>query len=257
MRCELEICAYSLESCSAAKAAGADRVELCAGFYEGGTTPSWATIRLARKLTEGMELYVMVRPRGGDFLYSDLEFRQMQEEIRCIRETGADGVVLGMLDAAGRIDVRRTTELVKCAAPLKVTFHRAFDMCRDGREALESVLETGCYRILTSGLQNTAPEGREALKKLVKQADGRIRIMAGSGVNAANVASLVNLGVDAVHMSGKSVRDSGMAFRNPAVCMGGVPGIPEYDIAYSDEAKIREVKAVLDQLSGIVSIEKI
>ncbi len=244
-KCELEVCAYSLESCRAAKEAGADRVELCTAMYDGGTTPSAAMIRMARRITEGMELYVMIRPRGGDFLYSEEEFLQMQEEIRYVKETGADGVVLGILLADGRVDRERTAQLVEWASPMKVTFHRAFDMTCDPRAALEEVIESGCYRILTSGMHNMAPEGADVLKELVEQAQGRIQIMAGSGVNASNARFLRDTGVNALHMSGKSVRDSDMTFRNPQVFMGGVPGIPEYEIAYSDRRKIREVADIL------------
>lgn len=241
MACELEICAYSLESCLAAEAAGARRVELCTALYEGGLTPSPATIRMARKLLEKTELYVMIRPRGGDFLYSGLEFRQMQEEITFAKQEGADGVVLGLLHADGKIDVERTAELVDRAAPMQVTFHRAFDMSDDFIQALEEVIASGCYRILTSGMRNTAMEGIEVIRQLVARAKGRIRIMAGSGVNAANAGALLATGVDALHMSAKSVRESEMVYRNPAVSMGGVPGVPEYGIVYSDERKIREV----------------
>ncbi len=244
-KCELEVCAYSLESCRAAKEAGANRVELCTAMYDGGTTPSAALIRMARKITEGMELYVMIRPRGGDFLYSEEEFLQMQEEIRFVKETGADGIVAGLLLADGRVDSRRTARLVELASPLKVTFHRAFDMTANFREALEEVIGSGCYRILTSGMHNTATEGAEVLRELVMQAQGRIQIMAGSGVNASNARLLRDTGVDALHMSGKSVRDSAMTFRNPQVFMGGVPGIPEYEIAYSDKRKIRAVADIL------------
>ncbi len=244
-KCELEVCAYSLESYRAAKEAGANRVELCTAMYDGGTTPSAAMIRMARRITGGMELYVMIRPRGGDFLYSEEEFIQMQEEIRFVKEVGVDGVVLGILQADGRVDCERTARLVKLASPLKVTFHRAFDMTCNSREALEDVIECGCFRILTSGMHNTALEGMKVLRELVEQAYGRIQIMAGSGVNATNARLLQGTGVDALHMSGKSVRDSAMTFRNPQIFMGGVPGIPEYEIAYSDKRKIREVVDIL------------
>lgn len=244
-KCELEVCAYSLESCRAAKEAGADRVELCTAMYDGGTTPPAAMIRMARHITEGMELYVMVRPRGGDFLYSDEEFLQMQEEIRFIKETGADGVVLGILLADGRVDRRRIAQLVKLASPLKVTFHRAFDMTCNYKEALEDVIGCGCCRILTSGMHNTALEGADVLRELVVQAQGRIQIMAGSGVYASNAKALRDTGVNALHMSGKNVRDSAMTFRNSQVFMGGIPGIPEYEIVYSDRQKIQEVVDIL------------
>ncbi|MDR1273032.1 MAG: copper homeostasis protein CutC [Odoribacteraceae bacterium] len=243
---EVEVCAYSLESCLNAQRAGATRVELCAGMYDGGTTPSAAQIAMARELL-AIELSVMIRPRGGDFLYSDLEFEQMKEEIRFAKSRGADGVVLGILHADGSVDMERTRELVTLAAPLRVTFHRAFDMTRDLEQALEEVIRAGCYRILTSGGANRAAEGLDALRRLVRGAAGRVKIMAGSGVNAANAPILANIGVDAVHLSGKSSRDSRMVFRNPAVSMGGVPGIPEYAHSFSDAAKIEAVVKALQQ----------
>ena len=195
---------------------------------------------MARKLLS-IELYVMIRPRGGDFLYSGQEFELMKEEIRHVKESGADGVVLGILKADGTVDVERTRELVELAAPLKVTFHRAIDMTRDLNEALEDVIRAGCYRVLTSGGRNTVAEGLEQIRALTKRAAGRVQVMAGSGVNAANTRSLLDAGVDAVHLSGKSGRDSRMVYRNPDVSMGGVPGLPEYEQYYSDVEKIEAV----------------
>ena len=151
------------------------------------------------------------------------------------------------MNADGSVDVQRTRELVELAAPLKVTFHRAIDMTRNMEEALEGIIEAGCYRVLTSGGRNTVNEGMEQIEALVKQAGGRVQIMAGSGVNAANARALMELGVDAIHLSGKSSRDSEMKFRNPNVFMGGVPGLPEYEQYYSDAEKI---KAVLDHVQG-------
>lgn len=223
-----------------AQTAGANRVELCAAMYDGGTTPSAGIIRMARKLLS-IELYVMIRPRGGDFLYSGQEFELMKEEIRHVKESGADGVVLGILKADGTVDVERTRELVELAAPLKVTFHRAIDMTRDLNEALEDVIRAGCYRVLTSGGRNTVAKGLEQIRALTKRAAGRVQVMAGSGVNAANTRSLLDAGVDAVHLSGKSGRDSRMVYRNPDVSMGGVPGLPEYEQYYSDVEKIEAV----------------
>ena len=177
-----ELCAYSVEACEAARRAGVTRVELCASPYEGGTTPSAAAIRMARRIG-GLQLSVMVRPRGGDFLYSDTEFRQMLEEVRFARECGADGVVFGVLTPDGRVDVQRTAALVAEAGPMQTTFHRAFDMACDLEEALEAAVAAGCRRILTSGGRNTAVEGIDTLRALVAQAAGRIELMAGSGVN--------------------------------------------------------------------------
>ena len=205
-----ELCAYSVEACEAARRAGVTRVELCASPYEGGTTPSAAAIRMARRIG-GLQLSVMVRPRGGDFLYSDTEFRQMLEEVRFARECGADGVVFGVLTPDGRVDVQRTAALVAEAGPMQTTFHRAFDMACDLEEALEATVAAGCRRILTSGGRNTAVEG-----------------------------------IDAVHVSARSVRPGGMVFRNPHVSMGGCGDVSEYDLLCADERLIRQILTLLE-----------
>lgn len=241
---ETEVCAYSLESCQAARQGGATRVELCSGPAEGGTTPSAAAIILARKIP-GIQLSVMIRPRGGDFLYSKEEYEEMKINIQFARECGADGVVLGILTPEGKVDVKRTSELVSLAGGMAVTFHRAFDMTQDWREALEDIISTGCCRILTSGCRNTAPEGLETLREIVQQSAGRIQIMAGSGVKPANAAMLADSGVDALHFSARTVRDSGMEFRNPLVSMGGTPSVGEYEVAYADVKAIREIVDLL------------
>ncbi len=235
----IEVCTYSLESCLAAQRAGAERIELCGGIAEGGTTPSAGLIQLARQYLT-IPLFVMIRPRGGDFLYTDNEFILMQADINMARLLGADGVVLGILNADGTIDEARTQQLVEYAYPLPVTFHRAFDMTRDGTEALEAIIRTGAVRILTSGQQPTAEAGIPLLGELVKQAAGRIEIMAGAGVNAGNAASLWASGVDALHTSGSARHESHMQFRQPAVSMASAtPG--EYEQIEADEDKIRAI----------------
>lgn len=235
---ETEVCAYSIESCLAASRGGATRIELCASPYEGGTTPSAAAIMTAREI-EGLELSVMIRPRGGDFLYSEAEFAQMKREIIFAKECGADCVVFGVLTPEGDVDIYRTAELVALAAPMKVTFHRAIDTVRNIAVALESVIASGCTRILTSGGHNTAPEGIEAIGRLVRQAAGRIEIMAGSGINPSNAALFAAAGVDAVHFSAKGVRNSDMIYRsNVPMCAAG---LPEFEIAYADEKFISKI----------------
>ena len=241
-----ELCPYSVESCRTAARAGVDRVELCASPWEGGTTPSAASIRGARRV-EGIRLQVMIRPRGGDFCYTDDEVAQMAEEIRFARECGADGVVLGLLTPEGEVDRVRTACLVAEAGALEVTFHRAFDMTRDPMAALETVIACGCRRILTSGGSNTAVEGIATLGELVTRAAGRIEIMAGSGVNAANARQLAATGVDALHFSARGWRESRMHYRNPKVSMGGLDGVPEYATLCADEAKIREILKALER----------
>ncbi len=207
--------------------------------------PSAAAIRMARRIG-GLQLSVMVRPRGGDFLYSDTEFRQMLEEVRFARECGADGVVFGVLTPDGRVDVQRTAALVAEAGPMQTTFHRAFDMACDLEEALEAAVAAGCRRILTSGGRNTAVEGIDTLRALVAQAAGRIELMAGSGVNPSNVRQLAATGVDAVHFSARSVRPGGMVFRNPHVSMGGCGDVSEYDLLCADERLIRQILTLLE-----------
>lgn len=241
-----ELCAYCPEACAAARRAGVARVELCASPWEGGTTPSAAAIRMARRI-EGLQLSVMIRPRGGDFLYDDAEFRQMLEDVRFARECGADGVVFGLLTPDGRVDTPRTAALVAQAGPMQTTFHRAFDMTRDLSEALEEVVRAGCTRILTSGGRNTAIEGLDTLRALVLQAAGRIELVAGSGVNPSCVRQLAATGVDALHFSARGMRPSGMEYRNPLISMGGCPGVPEYASPCTDEELIRQILTQLNR----------
>lgn len=238
MTCEL--CAYDLDACEAARRAGVARVELCASPYEGGTTPSAGMIRLARRI-EGLQLWTMIRPRGGDFLYSAAEIAVMEEEIRMARRCGVDGVVLGVLTADGRVDEELLRRLVETARPLPVAFHRAFDMTRDLPQALETLVRAGCCRVLTSGGCDKAVQGIDTLRRLVAQAAGRIEIMAGSGVGPDNARLLAATGVDALHFSARTMRPGGMEYRNPRISMGGVAGIPEYASVAADETFIRNL----------------
>lgn len=167
-----ELCAYTCDACDIARRTGVTRIELCAAPFEGGTTPSAGLIRYARSLP-GLRLSVMIRPRGGDFCYTDAETALMAEEIRFARACGADGVVLGVLTPDGEVDETRTAQLVREAEGMEVTFHRAFDMTRDPRQALEAVIRTGCRRVLTSGGRNTAQEGVGTLRALAAQAASR------------------------------------------------------------------------------------
>ncbi|GGC42319.1 copper homeostasis protein CutC [Parapedobacter defluvii] len=214
---QLEICANSVTSALAAQDGGAHRVEFCQNLEMGGTTPSPGQIRLARQqLTIGM--HVLIRPRAGDFLYSDTEFEEMKADVLFCKEVGCDGVVIGLLHADGRIDKERTTELAAMAHPMYVTFHRAFDVCREPFEALESIIACGCRRLLTSGMRNTAQEGAQLIKQLVERAGGRIEIMPGSGINADNIMVMVHTtGATSFHASAKVVRHSGMSYVNEAV----------------------------------------
>jgi len=185
----LEVIGFTIESCILAQAAGAHRIELCDNPGEGGTTPSYGFIKAAREVLK-IELYPIIRPRGGDFLYSDAEYEVMKADVQICKELGCDGVVIGILNADGTVDKMRCRELVQLAYPMGVTFHRAFDRVKDAAQALEDVIEIGCERILTSGLVPTALDGAETLAALIKQADERIVIMPGSGVRSDNIIEL-------------------------------------------------------------------
>ena len=177
-----EVCTNSVESCIAAQEGGANRVELCAGIPEGGTTPSYGEIAMAREVLTTTRLHVIIRPRGGDFLYSPIEIKTMLKDIEMARRLGADGVVFGCLTANGEIDVPVMEQLMEASEGLSVTFHRAFDVCRDASKALEQIINLGCDRILTSGQQATAELGIPLLKELRERAKGRITLLAGCGV---------------------------------------------------------------------------
>lgn len=238
MKCEL--CAYSVDACRVAARLGVNRVELCASPDEGGVTPSYATIERVTAI-EGLDVSVMIRPRGGDFLYSDDEFRTMLDDIAHARRAGATGVVFGVLTADGRVDVERTRELVKAAEGMETTFHRAVDMAADYRQAIEDVIAAGCSRILTSGSYDKAIDGIENISEAVAVANGRIEIMAGSGVVATNAAQLAATGVDALHFSAKKMVIGGMEYRNPRISMGGSSAVNEYALRVVDEEEVKEI----------------
>ena len=241
----VEVCANGVESCLAAQEGGADRVELCAGIPEGGTTPSYGEIMVARRVLTTTRLHVIIRPRGGDFLYSDLEVERMAADITVCRELGVDGVVFGCLRADGTIDVERNRYLMECASGMSVTMHRAFDRTADPALALEQVIELGFDRILTSGQQTQAIQGVDLLAKLNRQAAGRITLMAGSGVNEQNIRTIRDVtGLHEFHFSGRESRPSGMQYVNPNLYMGR-PGANE---AVLDYTTARRVAATIAQL---------
>lgn len=212
----IEIASADFATTKSAVDGGADRIELCADLYQGGTTPSYGTILKCREAFD-VELFPIIRPRGGDFLYSDEEFAIMLQEIRLCKEVGCDGVVIGLLNSDGSIDLKRTTHLVKKAFPMEVTFHRAFDRCKDPFAALEELIEAGCQRILTSGQKPTAPEGVDLIAELVKAANERIVIVPGSGVRKENIKMLAEkTGAAEFHASLRSRVRGSMEFINPA-----------------------------------------
>ena len=240
-----EICANGVESCVAAQEGGADRVELCAGIPEGGTTPSYGEIKIARKVLKNTLLHVIIRPRGGDFLYSGLELQRMEEDIDIARELGADGVVFGCLKADGSIDIEANRHLLEHAKGLNATFHRAFDRCNDPEKALEQLIELGFNRVLTSGQRPTADEGTDLLQRLNEQAAGRITILAGCGVNEKNIKKLqVQTGVHEFHFSARERRKSLMQYSNPEVYMGA-KGADEESLDYTTAARVRKTIAAL------------
>lgn len=220
----LEVCVDSVESAAAAEQGGAHRVELCSSLFDGGVTPSAGLIATVRqKISIG--LHVMIRPRGGDFCYSDDEFQIMQHDILMAKQLGADGVVLGILDLDGRVDVSRTKQLVDLAAPMRVTYHRAFDMSSDLFASLSDLRTTGAHCVLTSGGKPSAAEGAEILKRLVAAASNDIAIMAGCGIEDHNVSALIEqTGVREIHASLKSPIPSPMRYRNDKISMGAEKG---------------------------------
>ncbi len=238
----IEICANSLQSALNAQKAGADRVELCDNLYEGGTTPSAATIRLARKHLK-IDLFVLIRPRGGDFCYSELEVELMVEDIKFAKDTGVDGVVFGVLQSNGKIDKETNRRLLEVAKPMKTTFHRAFDVCVNPLEVLEEIIELGFDRILTSGQKARAIEGVDLIGQLVEKSEGRIAILVGSGVNAGNIVALEEkTGAGEFHFSAKDLVQSKMEFENVEVNFGGKVVIPNRDYLESSVKKVLEVK---------------
>ncbi|SMO81852.1 copper homeostasis protein CutC [Fodinibius sediminis] len=238
-----EVVVYNIESALNAQEGGADRVELCDNPGGGGTTPSSGTIAVLSKELK-ISLFVMIRPREGDFCYSDLEFEAMKHDIRHARELGADGVVFGILSPDGSIDIERNRELAALARPLEVTCHRAFDMTKDPMAALESCIEVGFDRILTSGQQARAQQGIPLISRLVDEAGGRVSIMAGCGVNEETVEQIMEkTGVDEVHLSAESTRESKMKFRNHAIAGMGATTGKEYLLDIANAARVKEIRS--------------
>lgn len=239
---QLEICANSVTSALAAQEGGANRVEFCQNLEMGGTTPSLGQVWLTRAALK-IGVHVLIRPRAGDFLYSDIEFEEMKADILFCKEAKCDGVVIGLLVADGQVDVKRTAELVALAQPMQVTFHRAFDVCNEPFEALENIIACGCGRLLTSGMKNTAIEGAGLIKELIKQANGRITIMPGAGINENNIAQLAQAtGAMSFHTSAKVTQQSEMVYStNEVEGMGNMMWV-------SSKEKIRQIADILKSL---------
>ena len=235
----LEVCVEAVEAAIAAERGGAHRIELCSALLEGGLTPSYGLVlQTLKQLT--IPVYVMIRPRGGDFLYSAMEFKIMRQDILQAKSLGAAGVVLGILTADGRIDVERTRELVQLARPMQVTFHRAFDRSANLLQSLEDVIATGADRILTSGGATVVTAGTEQAAAVFRQAAGRIAIMAGSGVNASNVRSIMQrTGILHYHASLRKPMESAMQFHNQQTRIASGPA-DEYTRFTVHEEDVRQ-----------------
>lgn len=240
---KIEICVEGIDGLVAAQNAGADRVELCASLLEGGLTPSLGTIRQALAVAR-IPFHVIIRPRGGDFLYSELEFDSMLEDVAALRRMGVAGVVFGCLTADGRIDEVRMKALVDAARPMAVTCHRAFDMTRDHREAVEALVRCGVDRVLTSGQRDTALEGLTILKDTVAAAAGRLRVMACGALDAGNIGRvLTESGADELHFAALATSRSPMQYRNEHVGMGGTAIEREFELTLTDEDAVRSTIA--------------
>jgi len=212
----IEIATSDFATTKTAVEGGADRIELCANLAEGGTTPSYGHIRQCREAFDTL-IYAIIRPRGGDFLFTEEEFSMMLQDVKLCKEVGCDGVVIGLLNADGTIDLKRTSKLVDAVYPLGVTFHRAFDRCSNPFEAMEQLIQIGCERILTSGQKPSAPDAVELIEQLYREADDRIIIMPGSGVRKENIKMLAEkTGCTEFHSSLRSKRKSSMEFIHPA-----------------------------------------
>lgn len=242
---QFEVCANSVESCLQAQTGGADRVELCAGLSEGGLTPSYATIKQARKVLD-IKMHVLIRPRSGDFHYSPLELKIMENDIHMAELLGADGVVFGCLNTDGTIDIEAVKRLREKAGDMSMTFHRAFDCCLNPEEALEQLIKLRTNRILTSGGEATAEKGIRLLQKLNKQAAGRIHLLAGCGINETNIASIYRAtDIHEYHFSARMRYPSCMTYTNRNVYMGN-PGADEYSFEVTAADKVNNtIEALL------------
>ena len=241
----LEVCVDSVCNALTAQTAGAYRIEFCANLAEGGTTPSPAQIEIARKQLH-IKLYVIIRPRGGDFFYNDTEFEIMKSDIHFCGKTGCDGVVIGILNREGSVDKERNGELIGIARQydMGVTFHRAFDRCSDLSCAMETIIELGCERILTSGGYDSAIEGVEVIRRLIEQAGERIVIMPGSGITPENAAGLIQkTGTKELHGTFRSRFPSRMQYRNEKLSRQD----DEYGLMLTDVEKVKQVIYIIER----------
>lgn len=242
----LEVPVYSVDSAIKAQSGGADRVELCANMLEGGTTPSQGAVELALDKLD-IPVHVMIRPRGGDFLYDDLEYLTMIMDVTHAKLNGAAGIVFGILKPDGEIDSERCRELIAMASPMQVTFHRAFDMARDPWSALEDLKEIGVHRVLTSGQAPSAMEGVRLIADLIKNAGDRIIVMPGGGIKAEQVAEIVRIsGAQEIHVSARKKTSSQMKYKKQGLRMSGVEEKSEFENWGVDLNLVSAIKASLN-----------
>lgn len=240
----LEVCANSVQSAINAQIAGVKRIELCENLFIGGTTPSYGCIKTTRERVD-IAINILIRPRIGDFLYSDIEFEQIKNDILVAKQLGVNGIVCGILLPNGEVDTEKTAELVELSKPLTFTFHRAFDFTPDPYKALEDIIKTGATHILTSGQKNKAADSVDLLCELVKKAANRIAIMPGSGINANTIKRIVNTGANEFHMSGVKDVESKMIYRKENLTLNG-NSLPDYVNQISD---VESIKMVVEYLN--------
>lgn len=241
-----EVCIDSVEAVIAAQQAGAQRVELCSALLEGGLTPSFGVTARAMAVADTVKVHAMIRPRGGDFLYTDEEFAAMKEDIEAFKQIGVDGYVFGILDAQGNIDLPRNSELTALCRPASVTFHRAFDMACDPEVALEGVIKLGVDRLLTSGQAPTVLEGAPLIRRLIEQASDKVIVMPGGDITSYNVSRIVlETGASEIHFAAFVNQPGQMQYRNTRVFMGGTLRPPEYDRSITTASSISAVISTL------------
>ncbi len=244
----LEICADSVESACRAEEAGAGRVELCSALSEGGLTPSLGLISMVLS-NINIELNVIIRPRGGDFLYSDSDFSVMRRDIDAAGEAGANGIVAGILLSNGDIDVDRMSKLVEYSYPMKVTFHRAFDMCHDPFKGIEDIISTGAVRLLTSGQAKRAVEGVTLIKDLITVADDKIIVMPGCGIDEYNIASIaIATGAREFHLSARGQGESQMTYRKKGIYMGSLTPVSDFEYKTADILRMKGALKALHEI---------
>ena len=245
MNTKIEICVDSVQSCINAERGGADRLELCGNMFEGGTTPSYGVLELAREKVNA-PIYAMVRPRGGDFCYDDIEFEIMKKEIKLMKELKIDGIVFGILTKEGNVDKERCSQLLDLWGSSRATFHRAIDVSSDLNKACEDIISLSFERILTSGGEANVMSGIIKLKELVEKYNDKIIIMPGSGINERNIEYIKDtVKANEYHMTANKTVNSLMEYRNENVFMGAALRPAEFSVKYTDENKVKNIKSKL------------